>query len=132
MARGKFQGAMTAAMPFGLVHELAQFARGAAHASGLAEADHFAGVVFHEVDGFGHVGLGLIELLAHFEGLPGRKGIDFLARDGGGLEQVAGAVFGREGFPFRSDLFGRLDGQVDFLGGCLADGADDLAWGWPG
>ena len=71
---------------------------------GLGEAQRLAGVELDEVDGFGHFGVGLGEVLADLEDQPGRP-LEFVVAQGAGhAEQEIGALVDRVSFQLSKAL----------------------------
>jgi len=58
------------------------------------KAEHFAAVVLKEIDGLGHVGVGLIPLLSHLHNLPRCQAEDPFPGEICSAEQVGGAIAG--------------------------------------
>ena len=109
-----------------LVEVLVHLARGVAHAPGRAQAEHLAAVVLQEVDGLGHVGVGLVPLLAYLQHLQGREGVDVAAHDVRSLEEHLGALGRGHIAPGQEGLPGHVDGFAGLLQSGLADPAHDL------
>ena len=73
MAKGKFQGGITAPTPSGMIEELVALAGILDGRGRRGQPQGFAGVKLEEVDGFADIGVGLGPVLAHFISKPGAK-----------------------------------------------------------
>ena len=109
--------------------EVAQFAAlaGELHRGrGFGEAQRFAGVELDEVDGFGHFGVGLGEVLADLEDEPGRP-LEFMVAQGVGYaEEKIGALLNRGVLPALEGLERGIHGGGHIFGFGLLEDAHDL------
>ena len=140
MAKGKFQGGMTAPTPSGNVAELVALAGELDGGGGLVEAEGFAAVELEEVDGLAYVGVGLGPVFADLEGEPGAELEFALADEVGGAEEQGGALCDgcgsrcrrRPGRPCIAASACSASARwwtADDLGGAGRVGGDDLVFG---